>query len=102
MAAAANLLFPLPFVVFPLLFTALILTLEIFLSYKVYARILKWLTLSLLAYPLTVFIVPEPWPAIVRATFLPHIELTFPFLFVITRLLGTTVSPYMLFCQASH
>src|SRR5260370_2301443 len=38
MAAAANLLFPLPFVVFPLLFTALILTLEIFLSYKVYAR----------------------------------------------------------------
>ncbi len=102
MAAAANLLLPLPFVAFALLFTALILTLEIVLSYKVYARILKWLTLALLAYPLTVFIVAEPWPAILRATFLPHIELTFPFLFVITGVLGTTISPYMFFWQASE
>ncbi len=102
MAAAANLLFPLPFVVFALLFTALILTLEIILSYKVYARILKWLTLALLAYPLTVFIVAEPWPTILRATFLPHIELNFPFLFVITGVLGTTISPYMFFWQASE
>ncbi len=102
MAAAANLLFPLPFVVFPLIFTALILVQEIFLPYKVYAHILKWLTLSLLAYPLTVFIVAEPWPTILRATFLPHIELSFPFLFVITGVLGTTISPYMFFWQASE
>src|SRR5258708_1925256 len=102
MAAAANLLFPLPFVVFPLLFTALILTLEIFLSYKVYARVLKWLTLSLLAYPLTVFIVAEPWPTILRATFLPHIEFNFQFLFIITGVLGTTIAPYMFFWQASE
>jgi NRAMP (natural resistance-associated macrophage protein)-like metal ion transporter len=102
MAAAADLLLPLPFVVFALLFTTLILTLEIFLSYKVYARILKWLTLSLLAYPLTVFIVAEPWPTILRATFLPHIEFNFPFLFVITGVLGTTISPYMFFWQASE
>jgi len=102
MAAAANLLFPLPSVVFPLLFTALILTLEIFLSYKVYARVLKWLTLSLLAYPLTVFIVAEPWPTILRATFLPHIEFNFQFLFIITGVLGTTISPYMFFWQASE
>src|SRR5260221_2730506 len=102
MAAAANLLFPLPFVVFPLLFTALILTLEIFLSYKVYARVLKWLTLSLLAYPLTVFIVAEPWPTILRATFLPHIQFNFQFLFILTGVLGTTISPYMFFWQASE
>src|SRR5579859_4761287 len=102
MAAAANLLLPLPFVAFALLFTALILTLEIFLPYKVYARILKWLTLSLLAYPLTVFIVAEPWPTILRATFLPHVEFNFPFLFVITGVLGTTISPYMFFWQTSE
>src|SRR5712691_4195804 len=102
MAAAANLLLPLPFAVFALLFTTLILTLEIFLSYKVYARILKWLTLALLAYPLTVFIVAEPWPTILRATFLPHIEFSFAFLFVITGVLGTTISPYMFFWQASE
>src|SRR6266436_3342096 len=102
MAAAANLLFPLPFVVFPLLFTALILTLEIFLPYHVYARILKWLVLSLLAYPITVFLVRQPWATLVQATFLPHIEFNFQFLFIITGVLGTTISPYMFFWQASE
>ncbi len=102
MAAAAQLLLPLPFVIYPLLFTTLILTFEIFLSYKVYSRVLKWLTLSLLAYPLTVFIVAEPWPTILRATFLPHIEFNFQFLFIITGVLGTTISPYMFFWQASE
>jgi hypothetical protein len=62
-----------------------LLTFEIFLSYKVYSRVLKWLTLSLLAYPLTVFIVVEPWSTILRATFLPHIEFNFQFLFIIKR-----------------
>jgi NRAMP (natural resistance-associated macrophage protein)-like metal ion transporter len=102
MAAAADLLFPLPLAVFALLFTVIILTFEIFLPYKAYARVLKWLTLALLAYPLTVFIVAEPWPTILRATFLPHLEFTFPFLFVITGVLGTTISPYMFFWQASE
>src|SRR6266705_2793861 len=44
----------------------------------------------------------EPWPTILRATFLPHIELNFPFLFVITGVLGTTISPYVFFWQASE
>ncbi len=102
MAAAANLLFPLPFAVFPLLFTALILALEIFLSYKTYSRALKWLTLSLLAYPITAFIVTEPWLTILRATFLPHIEFNFQFLFIIIGVLGTTISPYMFIWQTSE
>jgi len=102
MAAAGSLLLPLPFVVFPLLFTALTLALEIFLPYRVYARILKWLVLSLLAYPLTVFLVTQPWATILEATFLPHLELNFQFLFIITGVLGTTISPYMFFWQASE
>ena len=102
MAAAANLLLPLPLVVFPVLFTALILVLEIFLPYRVYARLLKWLVLSLLAYPFTVFIVKEPWAMLLEATFLPHIEFNFQFLFIITGVLGTTISPYMFFWQASE
>lgn len=102
MAAAAQLLLPLPFVVFPLIFTALILLLEIFLSYKVYSRVLKWLALALLAYPITVFLVTQPWAMILKATFLPHIEFHFPFLFIITGVLGTTISPYMFFWQASE
>jgi Natural resistance-associated macrophage protein-like len=97
MAAAANLLFPAPFFVFPLIFTTLILLLEILLSYKVYARILKWLVLSMLAYPITVFIVTQPWGTIVQATFLPHIGLNFQFLFIIIGVFGTTITPYMFF-----
>src|SRR5690242_9096414 len=64
MAAAAKLILPLPFAVWTLLFTAIILFLEIFTTYKTYARILKWLALSLLAYPITVFIVKLPWKAV--------------------------------------
>ncbi len=102
MAAAANLIFPLPFVVWILLFTASILILEIFTNYKVYARILKWLALSLLAYPITVFIVKMPWLTVVKATFIPHVEFSFAFFFIITGVLGTTISPYMFFWEASQ
>lgn len=102
MAEAARLLIPLPFVVWTLLFTASILILEIFTSYKVYSGILKWLALSLLAYPITVFIVQMPWLTVLKATFIPHFELSFAFFFIITGVLGTTISPYMFFWEASQ
>jgi len=102
MAAAAKLIIPLPFAVWTLLFTASILILEIFTTYKVYARILKWLALSLLAYPVTVFIVQMPWLTVLKATFIPHIEFSFAFFFIITGVLGTTISPYMFFWETSQ
>ena len=102
MAAAAALIIPLPFIVWTLLFTASILILEIFTTYKVYARILKWLALSLLAYPITVFIVQMPWLTVLKATFIPHIEFSFAFFFIITGVLGTTISPYMFFWETSQ
>ena len=74
MAAAAKLIVPLPFAVWTLLFTAGILILEIFTSYRTYARILKWLALSLLAYPVTIFIIDMPWKEVLKATFIPHIN----------------------------
>lgn len=101
-AAAAQLIIPVNFVILTLGFTALILILEIFTSYKVYSRILKWLALTLLAYPLTVFIISQPWWTIFVATFWPHVELNFAFFFIITGVLGTTISPYMFFWQASE
>jgi NRAMP (natural resistance-associated macrophage protein)-like metal ion transporter len=102
LAAAAQLLIPVNFVILTLGFTALILILEIFTSYRVYSRILIWLALSLIAYPITIFIINQPWPTIVSATFLPHVELNFEFFFIITGVLGTTISPYMFFWQASQ
>lgn len=102
MAAAANLLIPIPFVIMTLLFTALMLFLEIFTSYKVYARILKWLGLALIAYPITALIANHDWLTTLKATFIPHIEFSLGFLFLITGVLGTTISPYMFFWQASE
>lgn len=102
MAAAATILVPMSFVAWTLLMTTTILLLEIFTTYKEYARILKWLALSLLAYPVTVFIVQLPWATVLKATFIPHIEFSYSFFFIITGVLGTTISPYMFFWEASQ
>jgi NRAMP (natural resistance-associated macrophage protein)-like metal ion transporter len=101
-AEAARLVIPLPFALFAVGTTALVLLLEVLVTYKVYARVLKWLALALLSYAATALIVQEPWPQIVRATFVPHIEFTFSFLFIITGVFGTSISPYMFFWQASE
>ena len=102
MASAAQLLIPAPFILMTLIFTVIILLLEIFTSYRTYSKILKLLAVTLLAYPLTLFIVHQPWTTILTATIMPHFELSFAFLFIITGLLGTTISPYMFFWEASQ
>ncbi|HUD09605.1 MAG TPA: divalent metal cation transporter [Patescibacteria group bacterium] len=102
MAASANLIFPIPFAALALFFTASVLLLEIFTSYKKYAKILKWLAFALLAYPVTAIIAGQNWPVVLRATVIPHIELNFGFFFILTGVLGTTISPYMFFWQASE
>lgn len=102
MGAAAQLIVPIPFTVLVLFFSATILLLEIFVSYKSYAKILKWTTLTLIAYPLTVFLIRIPWKEVIHATLIPNFELSFGFLFIITGVLGTTISPYMFFWQASE
>lgn len=102
MAAAAQLIIPINFAILTCGFTALILILEIFTSYRAYSRLLKWLALTLWAYPLTVFLVSHPWKDVLWATFVPHVEFSFAFLFIITGVLGTTISPYMFFWEASQ
>jgi NRAMP (natural resistance-associated macrophage protein)-like metal ion transporter len=101
-AAAAQLVLPAPFFFYAALTTVLVVTLEVWVTYKTYAKILKWLALALLSYPVTTFIVAEPWGEILRATLVPHFEFTFAFLFIITGVFGTTISPYMFFWQASE
>lgn len=102
MAAATQLVIPINFTFWCLTFTAFVLFLEIFTSYKVYSKILKWLALALISYPLTVFLVSQPWMTILKSTLIPHFEFSFAFLFIITGVLGTTISPYMFFWQASE
>ena len=102
MAAAIELILPVNFIICTFSFTALILMLEIFTSYKVYAKILKWLALVLFAYPLTVLLIHLPWVTVLKATFIPNFQFNFAFLFIITGVLGTTITPYMFFWQAGQ
>jgi NRAMP (natural resistance-associated macrophage protein)-like metal ion transporter len=98
MAAAAQLIVPINFAALCFTFASIILL----LTYRTYARILKWLCLSLLAYPITVFIVNEDWWTILKATFIPYFQFDFAFLFILLGVLGTTISPYLFFWQASQ
>lgn len=102
MAEAAQLVIPLNFTILALFFTTLILVLEIFIPYKTYSKILKWLVLALLSYPITMFLVNQPWLEIFSAMAIPRVELSFAFFFIITGVLGTTISPYMFFWEASQ
>jgi len=101
-AAAAGLVVHLPLWLFALLTTLVVLTLEVLVSYKTYSKVLKWLALALLSYPATTFMIAQPWREILRATVVPHIEFTFSFVFIITGVFGTSISPYMFFWQASE
>ena len=75
--AATRLVVPARLWLYAALTTAIVISLEVWVSYKIYAKVLKWLAVALLAYPATALIVHEPWPDIVRATVVPHIEFTF-------------------------
>src|ERR1700744_1560706 len=102
MASAAQLLVPVPFLALTILFAVIILLLEVFTNYKVYSKILKWLAITLLAYPITLFIIHQPWAIILKASVVPHFEFSFAFFFIITGVFGTTISPYMFFWEASQ
>ena len=101
-AAAAQLVVRVPFWVLAVGTTLLLVVSEVLVTYKTYAKWLKWLALALLSYPATTFIVKQPWKEILYATVVPHIEFTFAFFFIITGVFGTSISPYMFFWQASE
>jgi NRAMP (natural resistance-associated macrophage protein)-like metal ion transporter len=102
MASSARLLYGLPFGAWLLIITALTLILQVFVSYRTYARYLKWLALTLLAYVVTAFVVQQDWAAILAATVIPTIVFSKAFLLNIVAILGTTISPYLFFWQASE
>jgi NRAMP (natural resistance-associated macrophage protein)-like metal ion transporter len=102
MASAAQLLVPIPFDVMLIFMTLLTLVLEVFVSYRTYSVYLKYLTLSLLTYVVSLFVVKQDWHAIVLSTLIPTVQLTPAYLMNLVAFLGTTISPYMFFWQASE
>lgn len=102
MASASQLLVPIPFLILLAAITLITLGLEVFVEYKRYAKFLRWLTFSLFAYVLVVFIVRQDWSQALVSTFLPNGELNRDYLLNIVAVLGTTISPYLFFWQASQ
>jgi NRAMP (natural resistance-associated macrophage protein)-like metal ion transporter len=78
-----------------------ILVLQFELSYKVIFRVFKFLTLALFAYVVTVIVSHPPLLRTIEATFIPHFEFNSAFIGIIVAILGTTISPYLFFWQAS-
>ena len=76
--------------------------LQVYLPYRRYVRYLKWLTLALFAYVGTVFVVHVPWGAVLRATAIPSISWSTDYWMALVAVLGTTISPYLFFWQASE
>lgn len=86
---------------YPALF-ALVSVLGIsFLSYRVYANLLKWLSLSVFSYVAIVFFVDVPWGTVLADTFIPRLSPGHDYLMMLVAVLGTTISPYLFFWQSS-
>lgn len=76
--------------------------LQIFMDYRRYAAVLKWLTLSLFAYVGVVFVVDVPWDEVVRHALLPDFRAGSEQLMTIVAIFGTTISPYLFFWQSEQ
>ena len=85
-----------------LIFAATSVLLQIFVPYDRYEPILKMLTLVLFLYVGVVFTVQIPWKEVAIGTFLPRPSLDTSFLLMVVAVLGTTISPYLFFWQASQ
>jgi len=102
MAASVQLLAPLPFNALLIGITIFVLLVEIYVPYPTYAKFLKYLTLSLLAYVATAFLIHPDWGAIARATISPYFSFDKSYILNIAAFLGTTISPYLFFWQADE
>ena len=102
MGAVGNLLFPsISENYFSVFFTFLLLGLIIYLPYQKIASILKYLCIVMLVYFVVPFLYKQDLLAIIKATFIPTIEFNKDFIAILVGILGTTISPYLFFWQAS-
>ncbi len=101
-AAAFQLLFPVPTVVLLVPIAGIVMALQIWGNYRLIANIFKWLTLSLFAYIGAAVFARPNIGEVLRGTFIPHVEFNHEFLTTLVAILGTTISPYLFFWQASQ
>ena len=102
MGAVGNLLFPsIDAMYFSVVFTILLLGLIIYLPYQKISSILKYLCIAMLVYLVVPFLYKQHFMEIAKATFIPTIKFDKDFVAILVGILGTTISPYLFFWQAS-
>lgn len=82
-------------------FTILLLVLIVYLPYQKFALVLKYLCLVLLVYLIVPFLYKQNWVEVLKSTFIPTIKFDKNFLSILVAILGTTISPYLFFWQAT-
>ena len=101
-AAAINLLVPIPIPALIVPIAIGILVVQIWGSYRLIAKVFKWLTLALFAYILSAFFAKPDWRLVLKGTLLPTVRFDRQFLTVLVGILGTTITPYLFFWQADQ
>ncbi len=102
MAATTQLFINAPFALLAILYSLLIIVLVVLINYKTYAKILKWLAITLFAYPITAFLVGQDWSEVLGHTFTLHPSINSETLYIFVGMLGTTISPYLFFWDTSE
>ena len=102
MGAVGSLIFPsIPSYFFTIAFTGILMVLIIYLPYQKISAILKYLCAFLLLYLIVPFLVKQDWGDIAKHTFIPTIKFNKEFISILVAILGTTISPYLFFWQAT-
>ncbi len=102
MGAVGNLLFPsIDAAFFSIFFTILLLVLIIYLPYLKIASVLKYLCIVLLVYLVVPFLYKQDWGVVLKGTLIPTIKFDKNFISILVAILGTTISPYLFFWQAT-
>jgi len=102
MGAVGNMLFhSVKATYFSIGFTILLLVLIVYLPYQKFALVLKYLCLVLLVYLIVPILYKQDWVVVLKSTFIPTIKFDKNFLSILVAILGTTISPYLFFWQAT-
>lgn len=102
MAASLKLLVNINYILAAALFSLIIIALEIFVPYRQYSKILKWLTITVFAYVATGIIIGPDWGHILREAIVPEVRFNKEFVFAMIAVFGTTITPYLFFWQTSE
>ena len=101
-AASVKMLTNVNFILVAVVFTILVILLEIFVPYEKYVHFLKWFSLILIVYVIAAFIIHPDWLNVVKHMFIPKIILNKDYLFAMIAFFGTTITPYLFFWQTSQ